>query len=46
MQNTLCAELCGQIDEWNADPVQGVEFLFHTVLKTKGFLHVIVLSLV
>lgn len=46
MQNTLCAELCGQIDEWNADPVQGVEFWFHTVLKTKGFLHVIVLSLV
>lgn len=35
MQNTLCAELCRQIDEWNSDPVHGIEFWFHTVLQKK-----------
>lgn len=46
MQNTLCAELCRQMDEWNANPVHGIEFWFLTVLKTKELLHGIVLSLV
>lgn len=46
MQNTLCAELCRQIDEWNADSVHGLEFLFHRHIVLKGLLHVFVLSLV
>lgn len=45
MQNALCAELCRQIDEVNVEPVHGVEFGFHTVLKTKALLLVILWSL-
>lgn len=33
MQNILCAELCGQIEEWNAVTVYGIQFWFHAVLQ-------------
>lgn len=33
MQNILCTELCGQIEEWNAVTVYGIQFWFRSITK-------------